>query len=586
MRPFGATPSPDGTTFRLWAPSAEQIHLLRPGAAPLAMNRHDDGVHEVMVEGIGPGSTYMFRIGTLDVPDPASRAQAEDATGWSVVVGDLGSCRRGSVRPWHEAIIAEVHVGAASPEGTFAGLEARLDHFAKAGYTVIELLPLADFAGRWNWGYDGVLPYAPDSRYGSPQDLRRMIDAAHALGIAIMIDVVYNHFGPAGGFLQHYAAEFFTPAHETPWGPAIALDDPMVRAFFAQNVRMWMQDYDVDGLRFDAVHAFRTDGVDQFMELLADTARSVKPDAFLILENDDNAARWLERRDDGRPRYFTAQWNDDFHHVFYVARGGEVVGHYADYSADTIGLAARTLAEGFVYQGETSRLRGTTRGEPSAHLPPESFVSFVQNHDQIGNRPMGDRMSASVGPAPLAAMRFLMMMSPHTPLFFMGEEAAIMTPFPFFCDFAGVLAEVVRKGRREEFRHFFETHPGSPEDLPDPLAEATFLSAKLPWDTYGVDPARSQIETFRWLAELRRTHLWPLAASRFEGSEIARSGSAIQVRWRYSAGSFNMALNPSDRAARMPAPPEVFTASVGRLDREGDDVTMGPWTVAVWTGSP
>jgi maltooligosyltrehalose trehalohydrolase len=581
MRRFGASADIEGTTFRLWAPNAAKVELLRPEKAPQPMERAEEGFFHCSVPGVMPGALYRFRADGVDVPDPASRGQDKDADGWSVVAAPMPPGRNAAIRPWHEAVIAEVHVGAATEEGTFAALARRLDHWAMSGFTALEIMPVADFMGARNWGYDGVLPFAPDRAYGPPEDLRALVDAAHLRGLAIVLDVVYNHFGPSGNYLHHYARDFFAEDELTPWGPAIALDNPIVRDFFCANVRMWLEEYDMDGLRFDAVHAFRTEGVPLFMEALAETARAVKPDAWLILENDENAARWLAR-DGARPRHFTAQWNDDFHHVFAVLGGQEPTAHFADYADGAAGKAARALAEGFVYQGEESPHRGLRRGEPSRHLPPTAFVSFTQNHDQIGNRPMGDRAAARLPPQRLEAMRFVTALSPQIPLYFMGEEAGLDKPFPFFCDFEGDLADAVREGRREEFRPFFETHRGSPDDLPDPLAEETFLSAKLDWPALEREPRRSHLARFRALMALRRDLVWPLLADAYRGAEAGHEGSVFAVTWRFASGSLTLIANFADHPGRIDGPDEPPAATLGSVSRDGRLVLLGPWAAALW----
>jgi malto-oligosyltrehalose trehalohydrolase len=586
MSRFGPRVEPGATRFRLWAPSASAVALVRPDREPVAMREAGDGFYEALVDGAGPGDRYRFRIGERDVPDPASRQQETDAEGWSVVRRALPPPRRDVVRPWHEAVIAEVHVGTVSAEGTFTGLGERLGHFAEAGYTALEIMPLNEFVGTRNWGYDGVLPFAPDRSYGTPEELRALVDAAHDHGLAVLIDVVYNHFGPAGNHLHHYAEAFFAADETTPWGPAIALDNPIVRAFFCDNVAMWLEEYDADGLRFDAVHAFRTDGAGTFMAELASTARRIKPNAHLVLENDSNEARWLVRDPEGRPRHFTAQWNDDFHHVFYVAAGCDRSGHYGDYGDDPVGRAGRVLAEGFAYQGEVSARRKAARGEPSRHLPPEAFVSFVQNHDQIGNRPVGDRLTELLEPDALACLRFATMMSPHTPLFFMGEEAGLTTRFPFFCDFSGELADAVRKGRREEFSDIFGLHEGPAEELPDPLEPSTFAAAKIPWAVMETEPFRSALAAFRELAAARRRIVWPLAASGFREAVVAREGTAQRVSWQFRAGTLVMAINLGAGDGAIPAPDAAPAASAGRLHRQGERVALGPWSAALWAVRP
>jgi maltooligosyltrehalose trehalohydrolase len=581
MTRFGPDFQEGSTTFRLWAPNGREVRLLRPEGEPLTMTRDGDGFFTTAAE-VEPGQRYRFEVDGLAVPDPASRAQDGDVDGWSVLTPPAQANRARAVRPWHEAVIAEVHVGTATPEGTFAALAGRLPHFIDAGYTVIELMPVADFPGRWNWGYDGVLLFAPDEVYGTPADLRRLVDAAHGAGLGIMLDVVYNHFGPSGNYLHHYASDFFTDKVQTPWGAAIDLSNPIVRRFFVENAVMWLRDYDFDGLRFDAVHAFPEDGGDTLLGEIAEACRRVKTDAYLVLENDDNAARWLVR--DGRePRAYTAQWNDDIHHALHVAATGQRSGYYEDYAEDPAAALLRCLSEGFAYQGEPSAHRGgSPRGEASAGLPPEAFVAFAQNHDQIGNRPFGDRLAASLDRDRQAALEAVVMLSPQIPMFFMGEEAGVTTPFPFFCDFAGDLAEAVRAGRRREFAGFFEDHAGSVEDLPDPLSEDTVRSAKLPWEVMAGAEGSARLERFRGLAELRRRLVWPLLHSGHKATSAERSASAILVTWDFHGGRLALAVNLADEVAEIAAPDGAPAHVTGTADLHDGRVALGPWSVAVW----
>ncbi len=295
-RRFGPEPLAQGARFRLFAPEAEAVELEIDGAGRRAMQPGGDGFFAVEISDVAPGALYRFTVDGQAVPDPASRMQAEDADGWSVLTPPPANLPRRWSRPWREAVIAEVHVGTATPEGTFRALIDRLDHYRDAGFTVIELMPVADFPGRRNWGYDGVLLYAPDRAYGTPDDLRALIDAAHERGLGMMLDVVYNHFGPSGNFLPLYAKSFFRQDISTPWGPAIDLENEMVRAFFTENAAYWLADFGFDGLRFDAVHALATKATETFLREIAQACRAVRPDAFLVLENHDNVAQLDDAR--------------------------------------------------------------------------------------------------------------------------------------------------------------------------------------------------------------------------------------------------------------------------------------------------
>ncbi|MDQ0304584.1 malto-oligosyltrehalose trehalohydrolase [Ancylobacter polymorphus] len=586
---FGPLIEATSTRFRLFAPEAATVSLEIDGAGPVAMDKGADGFFTATVDGLEAGTRYRFRLGEgqagLAVPDPASRGQAEDADGWSLVPAPPPSRAPGPSRPWHEAIIAEVHVGTATPEGTFRALIDRLDHYRDAGFTVIELLPVADFAGRRNWGYDGVLLYAPDTAYGTPEDLRALIDAAHERGLGMMLDVVYNHFGPSGNYLPLYAKSFFREDIDTPWGPAIDLENPIVRAFFSENAAYWLAEFGFDGLRFDAVHALATTGAETFLREIAAACRAVKPDAWLVLENHDNIAGWMTRDE---PLY-DAQWNDDWHHAFHVLASGERTGYYAPYARDPVAAAGRALSEGFVFQGEPYPGEGgQPRGTVSTELAPDAFVAFAQNHDHIGNRPLGDRLAASLAPEWLAFLRFVLMLSPAIPLLFQGEEALLSQPFPFFCDFEGDLAEAVRNGRRSEFADFFDAHG---ESFPDPLSEATFISAKLKAEDFRTPQARAELDIFRRLADERRRLVWPLAASFYRGSELSRSGEALRVAWHFNAGTLVMVLNGGRQAATLDPMTGIAGmpagASTGGVIHEAEGkLTLGPFAAAVWSLAP
>ena len=404
-------------------------------------------------------------------------------------------------------------------------------------------MPLSDFSGRWNWGYDGVLPYAPDSSYGHPDDLKALVDAAHRAGIAVILDVVYNHFGPDGNYLCAYAPGFFTERHTTPWGPALNFDGAQsrpVRDFIIGNALYWIEDFHLDGFRLDAVHAILDDGEPHLLDDLASQARATSPHPHLhlILENEENDARHLVRSAAGDPATYTAQWNDDVHHVLHVAATGEGSGYYVDYLDDSAKLG-RALAEGFAFQGEMMPYRGRPRGEPSLGLPPLAFVAFIQNHDQIGNRALGDRITAAASPEAVRAIAAVYLLLPQIPMLFMGEEWAAAQPFPFFCDFDGDLAEAVRKGRLEEFSRFPEFRdPAMRSRIPDPLDAKTFRSAKLDWAALGVEPHRSEYERYRALLRIRHRDIVPFTArlgghsSRYE--VIGRG--AVEVTWTASDG--------------------------------------------------
>jgi malto-oligosyltrehalose trehalohydrolase len=595
--PFGAERFDGATRFSLWAPGCSEValELEKDAKRTVAMSGAGDGWFSTTLDRIAPGPAHAYRVDAgAAVPDPASRFNPWDVNGPSVVVDPRAfdwpdDGWRG--RPWREAVVYEVHVGTFTPEGTYAAAIGKLDHVADAGITAIELMPLADFAGRRNWGYDGVLPFAPDAAYGTPEDLKRLVAAAHARGLMVLLDVVYNHFGPEGNHLARYAPQFFNPARQTPWGSAINYDGVLsktVRDFFIHNALYWIVEFHLDGLRLDAVHAIADDSA---THIVSDIARALAngPGAeravHLAIENDRNEAHFLERAA-GVP-HATAQWNDDWHHAAHVLATGERDGYYADYAPRPAWYLARALAEGFAYQGEPSPHRnGEPRGERSAHLPPEAFVPFLQNHDQVGNRALGERLTALAPPEALCLATATLLLAPSAPLLFMGEEFGARTPFLYFCDFAGELADAVRDGRRKEFAAFERfADPAARAAIPDPNDERTFLASKLPWSD-AANPAHVEaLARHRALLQLRREFIAP----RLEGAKHAArfevwEPGAIAVDWTLGDGSV-LHLRANFSAADAP---EVARARGAVLHTEGDCGAargLPPWG-GVWTLEP
>jgi len=546
--PFGAELTPDGQVrFRLWAPSATRVDLVlyaRAGASlVLPMSAREVGWFELVTGEARPGTLYRFRIdGKLDVADPASRRNPDDVHGPSEVVDptsfswDDAAWRAPA---WHEAIVYELHVGTFSEQGTFAGAEQKLDHLAELGVTVIELMPIADFPGTRGWGYDGVLPYAPETAYGTPDELKSLIAAAHRRGIAVMLDVVYNHFGPEGNYLHSYACQFFTERHHTPWGAGINYDGPdsrVVRDFFIHNALYWLEEYHFDGLRFDAVHAIRDDSDVHLMKEIAASVRDgpgKERPVYLVLENGANEARLLGP--EGAPGTFDAQWDDDVHHCFHNILTGESDGYYADYAAKPHALLCRSLAEGFAYQGEMSGHEGHRRGERSAHLPPTAFVTFLQNHDQIGNRAFGERLGRLVSnEEALRAATAIVLLAPSPPMLFMGEEWSAPEPFPYFCDFEPGLAAQVREGRKREFARF--TQFG--KEIPDPNAASTVQSARLDWSRLAEAAHARWLDHYRRLIAVRKRDIVPCIA-RIRSGRCVRleANGAFAVDWFLDTGA-------------------------------------------------
>jgi len=542
--PFGAEPQPGlGVRFRLWAPAAKSVALVLQGEATRPMQALEEGWWELVSAEAGPGSLYRFLIDDeMMVPDPASRYQPQDVHGPSEVIDPLAfdwgdGPWRG--RPWHETVIYELHVGAFGEGGNFHGVEAHLDHLEQLGVTALELMPLSDFPGVRNWGYDGVLPFAPDASYGRPRQLKQLIRAAHQRGLQVFLDVVYNHFGPEGNYLHRYAPGFFSRAHETPWGEAIDFDGPVsatVRRFFIHNALYWLQEYQLDGLRLDSVHTIHDRSKPDILEELAAAVVAgpgSQRQVHLMLENDNNAVHYLRRG-------YTAQWNDDFHHALHVLLTGEREGYYGDYAEHPLGDLGRCLAEGFAYQGEPSAYRdGRQRGEPSAGMPPLAFILFLQNHDQVGNRAYGERLAELVPEAALRAATALLLLAPSPPLLFMGEEWGSRRRFPYFCDFARELAQAVTEGRRNEFSDFAGfAEPAARARIPDPERRDTFAEACLEWGELERSEARPWLELYRRLLALRRREIIPRLPGIGGGAGHWREieGQGLEVSWRLAGG--------------------------------------------------
>lgn len=558
--PFGAELRPEGVRFRLWAPSHSAVEVeLDHGAARLPMLPQTEGWHELVTERAHTGTRYSLVLPDgRHVPDPASRFQPDDVHGPSEVVDPAAYSWRNASwrgRPWEQAVVYELHVGAFTPQGSFSAVLEKLDHLRALGVTAIELMPIADFPGGRNWGYDGVSLYAPDTSYGRPEELKALVDAAHGHGLMVLLDVVYNHFGPEGAYIHTIAPQTFTQRHHTPWGAAINTDgeySDIVREFFIQNALYWIEEFCLDGLRLDAVHAILDEGPKHLLEELAERVRAAEPDrhVHLILENEENQARLLSRGEDGRPRFYSAQWNDDVHHVLHVAVTNEGRGYYADYHGDTVKLA-RALAEGFAFQGELMPYRGRPRGERSVALPPTAFVTFLQNHDQIGNRAFGERLTVLASAGALRAAAAVYLLLPQIPMLFMGEEWGSAAPFAFFCDFEPVLAEAVRRGRRAEFSRFPEFQDiEMRERIPDPTAEQTFHDSKLDWTELAREPHSGWYGWYRAVLEVRHREIVPrLQLIRRGGRFEVLSPAAVVVRWSVENGGGELILeaNLSDR---------------------------------------
>jgi maltooligosyltrehalose trehalohydrolase len=578
-RQFGARLTPDGISFRLWAPAARRVELLL--GQPQPMRRGDDGWFTLDASGVGAGTRYKFRIDDeIDVPDPASAFQPDDVSGPSEVI-DHDSYRwrapdwRG--RPWQQTVVIETHVGTFTPEGSYRAMIDKLDHLVRTGITALELMPLADFAGKRGWGYDGVLWYAPDSAYGRPDDLKTLIDEAHLRGLMVFLDVVYNHFGPEGNYLGRYAPNFFTEAH-TPWGNVIDYRVPQVRAFAIENALNWLHEYRFDGLRLDAVNTITETGKIPILHdisaavgrLAAESARHI----HLVLENGDNRASLLDPAQEVARGKYRGQWNDDYHHVWHVMLTGESQGYYGDYQHSPRQDLARALSSGFVYQGEPAAFwGGKRRGEPSGALPPSAFVNFLQNHDQIGNRALGDRLESIADPKGIEAALAITLLAPMTPMLFMGEEWGSKTPFPFFCDFQGELADAVREGRRREFAWAYAKYG---DGVPDPLATATFRSAVLDWPARDRPAEQRRLVLVRELLAIRQREIVARSAGTAFGEAYADDNGLLTASWRVADGAMlrltaNLSANQIAQTSPHTTGTPIWGGEAGGL--------LPPWSV-------
>jgi 1,4-alpha-glucan branching enzyme/maltooligosyltrehalose trehalohydrolase len=563
---FGATLRPEGgVEFRLWAPAARQAELAlyeQPGGEPRLLHARRDaqGWWECRLANTGAGTPYQWRIDQeLLVPDPASRHNPHGVHRPSAVVDprafDWDEDWKG--RPWHEVVLYELHVGAFTPEGTFSAAASRLPELAELGITAIELMPLADFPGRFGWGYDGVLPFAPHAAYGTPDELKAFIQAAHRLGLMVFLDVVYNHFGPDGNYLHRYAPGFFSTTRSSPWGAAINFDGPHsrpVREFFIENAVYWTTEYRFDGLRLDAVHAIADGGQPHILEDISRRVREATAGrhVHLVLENENNQHQWLATTPE--PGRYDGQWNDDFHHALHVAMTGESGGYYHDYGhtpgESPLDLLARSLAHGMLFE-DSPRKPGGAREQPrpAPPVPLPSLVNFAHNHDQVGNRAFGERLGALVGPAAAPLATLLALLTPAVPMLFLGEEFGSTRPWLYFADWQGELKKAVQEGRKREFGHVSKVVDGRPVPLPDPCSAETFDASRPGDDERASERGRAWRAMVRDALAARRQWILPRQGRLLTGRHTAQrvGASGIAVQWRYDDGqvlSLDLNLGP------------------------------------------
>ncbi len=602
--PFGATVRAGaGVSFALWAPGVEQVLLEHAALDPFtahAMHRDAQGWHRLDLQAAQAGDSYRYRMPDgLRVPDPASRFNPNDVHGASQVIDPTAYRWRDATwrgRSWHEAVVYELHVGTFTPEGSFTAAQQRLPYLADLGITAVELMPLADFPGRRGWGYDGVLLFAPEAAYGTPDELRAFVDAAHALGMMVLIDVVYSHFGPEGNYLHAYCPEFFNAAHQTPWGAAINYDGAQsrtVRQFMVHNALYWVQEFHMDGLRLDAIHAIRDDSpqhiVREICAALQDGPGGMRQ-VHVVLENDANQASLLKRNAQGVPPGGSAQWNDDIHHAAHVLVTGETEGYYRDFADAPLDRFGKALAQGFIYQGQASAFRdGAARGESCAGLPMQAFVSFLQTHDQVGNRALGERLHALGDPLRVRTALACVMLSPHVPMLFMGEEFAASSPFLYFCDFGPELARQVADGRRAGFRQFAAfASEAARAAIPDPNAEDSFTSSRLRWDELLIEPHRQWHAETRQLLALRRKQLFDLTRDGCFAHAFSCTAALLRVSWalgpeaKAPAGHLHLLAHfGADTLAEVAPPPGRVLHADGIDTAAAVGWTLAPGAVAL-----
>ena len=562
--------------FRVWAPRKKGVDVVVDGRR-VQMTLAGGGWWEARHAPAHAGSRYGFSVDGGEVrPDPRSASQPDGVFGLSAVVDH-------EAFEWHDqdwlriplrgSVTYELHTGTFSPQGTFDGAIERLDHVVGLGVSAIELMPVAEFAGDRGWGYDGVDLYAPHHAYGGPQGLKRMVDAAHSRGLAVVLDVVYNHLGPAGNFLSEFGP-YFTDRHRTGWGPALNFggrDSSEVRRFLIDNALMWVRDYHVDGLRLDAVHAIVDQSPLHFLEELAADVHAAG--AFVVAESDLNDPRYLRPREAGGFELDGA-WADDWHHAVHSVLTGEQAGYYAEYGASD--QLAKALRQAWVYDGVPSPNYGKVRGRSHAGLPPQAFVVATQNHDQVGNRATGERLAGLVDATRLRAAAALLLTTPFTPIVFMGEEWGASTPFQYFTDHHAELGKAVSEGRKREFSSF----GWKPEDVPDPQDVATFERSKLKWAEVAQSPHREMLEWYRALIALRR-RMPPARGPVGEGVHVDVDEVARRIAIARDGVAVFVNLGEADWNAKLEGPMKVALSSPTDIAVEKGKVCLPPSSVAV-----
>ncbi|MFD0979994.1 malto-oligosyltrehalose trehalohydrolase [Tropicimonas aquimaris] len=565
-RYWGVARSGDGWRARLWAPGATRVAVEIDGTRHDLARDADDRFEGYLAA--PAGSLYRLVVDDAPMVDPASRAQPHGLFGPSALV-DLSGFRwqhDRPGRPWHEAVISEIHIGTFTPEGTFAAAADRLEGLVELGITAIELMPLNQIPGQHGWGYDTALPFAPHHAYGTPEDLCRLVDRAHGLGLMVLLDVVYNHFGPEGVDLHRIAPPFFDQTRSTPWGAAIDFTKEPVRDFYRANALMWLTEYRIDGFRFDATHQIQDPSDIHILDEISAAARAaVDGPVYLVAEDERNDTALRETG------MLDAHWNDDYHHAIHCALTGEAESYYRSFAVDPIADLLLALRSGQVRQGQERAGSDIARGKPSGHLPPCAFVNSNQTHDQVGNRALGERLVALAGDPATRATHAMLLCLPFVPMLFMGEERGETRPFQFFADPGEDLAQAYRDGRRAEFAGF-SAFAGA--TVPDPTSPATRDASRLGWADD--DRARGWLDLTRRCLAFRREHVVPRVASGLVGDpEAWRTGQrSIAAEWRFAAGRLRIAAN----LGALPDTPPDWSPDLS----EGDPA-LSPFAFAVST---
>lgn len=582
--PFGAAVERDGICFRIWAPDAKQVGVAIEGDAPSThqMQRGTGGYHHAFVAGLRAGTRYRFILDGGHVPDPASRSQPDGVNGPSEAVA--ADAFAWSDDAWagidvDRLVIYELHIGTFTLKGTFDAAIQRLDELAELGVTAVEIMPVGEFAGARNWGYDGVALFAPSAAYGGPHGLKRFIDAAHRRGIGVLLDVVYNHFGPEGNYLPAITGgRIFNSRHQTPWGDSVNYDgshSAPVRDFILQNALYWAHEYHVDGLRLDAAHAIVDDSAVHIMREITDALHQLQPRRLVIAEDDRNDRRLVLSREAGGFG-LDAVWADDLHHQMRRYLAGDRDSYFRSYSGRMHDIV-ETLRRGWFYEGQWSEHHSAPRGTPATDLPPRAFVHCLQNHDQVGNRGLGDRLHHAVALPEYRAASTVLLLSPYTPMLFMGQEWAASSPFQYFTNFPGDLGALVSAGRQQEFAQFetFGTPPDGRE-IPDPQEEATFLRSRLCWSERMQEPHAGVLALYRALLELRREARALRRSDRGSFAVETLHEDALALRRHAPDGSAVLVIAQfSDRM-------HWLAAEHPLLALPGDRV----WTHALWSEEP